>query len=236
MNLLQPQDRRSPAAGDSKEAVAARARLLAAGVGHHTLEVVVERASALVSSDGVVVDLGSGSGDALAQLVSRRPLTAVGIDLSAAAVEHAARRFPQITWVVANADRRLPILDHSVSLILSLHARRNAAESVRALSPNGWLVAAVPGSDDLVELREAVQGMRVERGRAELFLEEHAAQFELVERFIVREHHTLGGDALRDLLRTTYRGARASAARRVEELTALDVTLSSEVLLLRTIS
>ena len=184
----------------------------------------------------MVVDLGSGSGDALAQLVSRGPLTPVGIDLSTAAVEHAARRFPQITWVVANADRRLPILDHSVSLILSLHARRNAAESVRTLSPNGWLVATVPGLDDLAELREAVQGMRVERGRAELFLQGHAAQFELVERFVVREHHTLGGDALRDLLRTTYRGARASAARRVEELTALDVTLSSEVLLLRTAS
>ncbi len=32
VNLLQPQDRRSPNAGDSKDALAARAALLAAGV------------------------------------------------------------------------------------------------------------------------------------------------------------------------------------------------------------
>jgi 23S rRNA (guanine745-N1)-methyltransferase len=213
--------------------VAARARLLAAGVGRHILEAVVDRASALVSSEEAVVDLGSGSGDGLAQLTSRQPLTAVGIDLSTAAVEHAARRFPHITWVVANADRRLPILDHSVSLILSLHARRNAAECGRTLSRHGWLIAAVPAPDDLVELRLAVQGIGIERARGEVLLEEHAAQFALVERTTIRERHLLGRDALRDLLCGTYRAARASAAQRAEQLTALDVTLSSEVLVLR---
>src|SRR5690606_6437764 len=138
VNLLQPQDRRSRAPGDSTEAVEARARLVSAGVGRALFDAVAARASALeLGACPVVADLGSGTGDALGALASVRPLNGVGIDLSVAAAGHAARRFPSLTWVVANADRRLPLLDRSVQLILSLNARRNPAECARVLEPGG---------------------------------------------------------------------------------------------------
>ncbi len=145
----------------------------------------------------------------------------------------AAKRFPQLTWVVANADRRLPIVDDSAALVLSLHARRNPSECARVLKPGGWLLAGLAAADDLIELRQLVQGRGVERPRADLFLEEHAGQFALEDRFIVKERHTLERDVLGDLLRGTYRGARTSVARRLETLDTLEVTLSTEVLLLR---
>ena len=44
VTLLQPQDRKSREAGDRREAIEARARLLAAGVGRTVLERVVEHA------------------------------------------------------------------------------------------------------------------------------------------------------------------------------------------------
>jgi SAM-dependent methyltransferase len=135
LNLLQPQDRRSSNAGDSKDAIAARASLLAAGVGRALVNAVAAKAAALdLPDDPVVVDLGSGSGDAIAALAERRSVVGVGIDLATAAAEHAARRFPSHTWVVANADRRLPLLDRSVHLLLSLYGRRNPEEP-RACSP-----------------------------------------------------------------------------------------------------
>ena len=106
VNLLQPQDRRSAAPGDSRAAVEARASLLAAGIGRTLIEAVANRAATLDLPDTpVVVDLGCGSGDALAAL-TKRAGTGVGIDLSTAAVERAARHFPDRTWVIANADRR----------------------------------------------------------------------------------------------------------------------------------
>src|SRR5690606_1269304 len=115
VNLLQPHDRRSPAPGDSREAVEARARLVSAGVGRRLVDAVVERVSRLALGDSpVVAALGSGIGDALGALADTRPVNGVGIDLSAAAADRAARRFPRLTWVVANADRRLPLLDRSV--------------------------------------------------------------------------------------------------------------------------
>ena len=232
VNLLQPQDRRSLAAGDSKAAVKARAALLSAGVGRHVIDAVVPRAAALDLGDhAVAVDLGSGTGDALGALALARPLTGVGIDLSTAAAEHAARRFPAVTWVVANADRRVPMLDHSAHLVLSLHGRRHANECARVLTSPGFLLVAVPAPDDLVELRALVQGEGTERDRVAGVLADHEPFFTLLDQTTVRERRRLDRETLLHLLRATYRGERVSATARVEALETLEVTLASEMLL-----
>jgi hypothetical protein len=49
----------------------------------------------------------------------------------------------------------------------------------------------------------------------------------------VRSRHQHEGGALRELLRGTYRGARASVASRVESLDAREVTLSTDIAILR---
>ncbi len=234
LNLLQPQDRRSTVAGDPRAAIQARARLLASGVGQTILDQIVGRAAALgLAPDAVVVDLGSGSGEVLATLSTKYSIAGVGIDLAAAAAEHAARRFPGLTWIVANADRRLPLLDGAVDLILSVHGRRNAAECVRVLKPQGHLLIAAPAEDDLIELRAALLGEAVRRDRTDAIVSEHAPELALVERGTAREQHALTSGALRDLLRGSYRGARFKLADRVDALESLTVTLASDILLFR---
>ena len=179
VNLLQPQDRRSPTAGDSKEAVEARSRLLASGIGRTILDAWVEMALGLDLAPGnLVVELGAGAGDGLGQLAARTEIGGVGIDLSTAAASQAARRFPRLTWVVANADRRVPIVDRSASLVLSLHARRNPAECARILAA-GHLLVAIPAADDMIELRGAVMGDGVLRDRVEGVVAEHSSLFDL---------------------------------------------------------
>jgi len=229
INLLQPQDRRSLTAGDASAVVEARARLFAAGIGRSLVDAVRQRFESRRPSDSAVVaDLGSGSGDALAACLADSPATGVGIDLSVAAGRHAARRYPALTWVVANADRRLPLIDNRFSFLLSLHGRRNPAECARALAPDGVLLVAVPAPDDLVELRSLVQGTGIERSRVEALLKDHEKWFRPLERFSSREQHRLGRESLLDLLHTTYRGARASATSRVSALSTLDVTVASD--------
>jgi 23S rRNA (guanine745-N1)-methyltransferase len=230
INLLQPQDRRSLAAGDSREAVAARARLLGAGVGQQIVAAFAELAASYLADQAVVADLGSGTGDLLAALHALRAIDGVGIDLSAAAIDHAARRFPDHTWVVANADRRLPLLDRSVDLVLSLHGRRNAADTERVLTRGGHLIVGIPAHDDLIELRTSVLGSGVDRDRGEALISELASSFSIITRASAREQHHLDRASLVDLLHGTYRGIRTSSAARVEALTELDVTLASEFL------
>jgi 23S rRNA (guanine745-N1)-methyltransferase len=234
LNLLQPQDRRSLTAGDASTVVEARARLFAAGIGSSLLEAVRQRfASRKLADDPAVADLGSGSGDALAACLANSPATGVGIDLSVAAGRHAARRFPLLTWVVANADRRLPLIDNRLSLLLSLHGRRNPAECARVLAPDGLVFVAVPAADDLIELRSLVQGKRVERSRVEAVLKDHEGLFKPIEQFSCREHHQLIRASLLDLLHATYRGARTSANARVAQLSTMDVTVASDCVVLR---
>src|SRR3954464_5063685 len=72
VNLLQPQDRRSPDAGDTAAAIEARRRLLAAGIGRGVVNAFVEHAAAIATgAANVVVDLGCGAGDALGLLQTR---------------------------------------------------------------------------------------------------------------------------------------------------------------------
>jgi hypothetical protein len=99
------------------------------------------------------------------------------------------------------------------------------------LAPHGTLIVAIPAADDLIELRGAVQGLRVERNRGNAVVAEHDRLFSEVDRFEIREQKTLEPHALIDLLRITYRGARLSAAGRVDALTARSVTLATEVFL-----
>lgn len=233
VNLLQPQDRRSREAGDARAAVEARARLFAQGVGRAGVDRIVDVARGLLGDGASVVDLGSGSGETLEAIARARGIIGVGVDLSTAAVELASRRCPIVTWVVANADRRVPLLDASVDLVISQHARRNPLECARLLRPGGHLLVSVPAADDLIELRHAVQGSGVLRSRADLVVSEHAQNFELVSREEVRERHMLDRAALLDVLRGTYRGARISAAPRLETLTELELTFASEVCLFR---
>ena len=233
LNLLQPQDRRSHEAGDAKDVVQARAAAITAGVGRALFTRVAEIAAPWLTSDAVVVDLGSGTGDALSVLAGQVRIAGIGIDLSPAAADLAAKRFPSLCWVVANADRRLPLADRSVSVALSLHGRRNAGECARVLRSEGRLIAAVPAADDLVEIRTALYGRADEQSRAPGVLAEFEHEFSLEERLTVRDRLTLPPDVLRALLRITYRGARTSAAAQVSALSALHVTLASELFIFK---
>ena len=140
-----------------------------------------------------MLDLGCGTGEALERVTAAAGAGGIGIDISVDAIDRAARRAPALTWVVANADRRLPLLDASVGLVLSFNARRNPAECARVLAPGSRLLVAVPAPDDLIELRALVQGEGAARERADAVVEEHAPFFALGARDRLAERHTLDG-------------------------------------------
>jgi 23S rRNA (guanine745-N1)-methyltransferase len=234
VNLLQPQDRRSKVPGDSAEAVAARRALLDGGFGQaleEALHACLERAGLRLRARAA--DLGCGEGTYLASLARRFDLEAYGVDLSSAAVEAAAKRHGECTWIVANADRRLPFATGSLDLVLSVDGRRNAPEVARVLAPRGALVAAVSAEDDLAELREAVLGELRASDRAEALCAEFAPHFELVERTTVRDKRPMDAQGLQQLAAATYRCGRRREQQALAALPSLELTSSHHVLLLR---
>jgi 23S rRNA (guanine745-N1)-methyltransferase len=233
-NLLQPQDSKSKHPGDPKEAVLARRRFLEAGHGDFLAAALLEIFDALpLPPRPAVLDVGCGEGFFLGTLAGEREIEGHGIDLSVPAIELAARRWPGLSWFVVNADRALPYADASFDLALSLTARRNAPELRRVLKPSGRLLIAIPGEDDLIELREAVLGEGVRRDRIPAVSAELAGHFELKAHQTIRQQSRLDAPSLRDLLASTYRGARQSERRRAEDLAAMEVTFHLDLLTFR---
>ncbi len=231
VNLLQPGDRRSRAAGDRPEASLARERLERRGVGDRLRARVAERVLGSFAAQGrgpVIAELGCGSGALLAALQEAFAggAAALGIDLSVSGVERAARRFPGVEFAVANADRRLPLGDGSVDVLVSVQGPKQPAEFARVLAPTGRLLVAVPGPRDLLELRAAVLGEGREVNRAAAAIESFALVFRVEATESVEEHHALAGSELADALEASYRGARRGERERLAELEELQVTFA----------
>jgi 23S rRNA (guanine745-N1)-methyltransferase len=233
-NLLQPQDRRSSAAGDRDAALEARARWIERGLADGLILALGRELHRIALEPGALVaDLGCGDGALTARLLAERRVHACGVDLAVRAVRGAARRAPSITWAVANADRGLPFPDGSIDVLLSIYGRRPVAEMRRVLRAGGHLVAVLPAEDDLIELRDIVQGRGDARDRSGSLLEELAPSFTLEGRTAWRERARLARPGIEDALALTYRGARRRERERLGSLETLEVTLAAEILRFR---
>ena len=215
-NLLQPQDSRSRQPGDSAAAVAARRRLHDLGITAPLLSAIHQTAA--LTSDDTVLDAGCGDGFYLGSLASQTGCQAYGTDISVPAIDAAARRYPQVEWVVANADRFIPYADNSFSLILSITARRNMGEFQRVLKDNGRLLIAIPAPDDLTEIRGP------SRDRAARTIEEFVPHFRLVSQTRTTTKANLEASAIEDIRLAIYRPMQAAPA------TAMQVTFSLDIL------
>lgn len=236
LNLMQPQDRRAAAPGDSREVVNARRRLLDRGLGallRDELELVLSERDGAGPRPPAMLDAGCGEGTHLAELRRRLRVEAWGVDISAAAIDLAARRHPTVRWIVANADRRLPFADGSFGAVMTITGPKNPPEFARLIAPAGLLVVVVSGPDDLAELREAILGAAFELERTPRMVELFGDHFVLEGERDVRSRMRLDRAELRDLLAITYRGARHRERERAEALDALEVTLSWRVLSFR---
>lgn len=234
ISLLQPQDRKSRSPGDTAAAVDARRRLVEQGIEANIVAELAAFASKVATArNGNLLDAGCGEGSVTMAMSVATGLQPVGVDISSSAVDRAARRYPTGTWIVANADRDLPIVDGCASLVTSVVARRNPGEFFRVLESDGVCLVVVPGEDDLAELREVVLGANVGRDRTAAVESEFAEGFELIGRRSIRDRVRLERGAIEDVLVSTYRGARVAERERAAAVKSLDVTLSREALAFR---
>ena len=231
VNLLQPQDRRSKTPGDSAEAVAARRRFMERGFARPLVEQIVD--SLPLERGDALLDAGCGEGHHLAAFQRKYGVDAHGVDISVPAIDLAAKTYRDCTWVVANADRMLPYADGSFAAVATITARLNPDEFRRVLAADGTLLAVLPAADDLVELREAILGERVERDRGDRTVEMFAPKFTLLSRRRIAHVARLDAEAIADVMSSSYRALRTRERHKLEELTFSDVTLARDLLLFR---
>ncbi|BDC50021.1 hypothetical protein F183_A23370 [Bryobacterales bacterium F-183] len=216
VNLLQPQDRKSKNPGDTVEAVQGRRRLHDSGATQPLLAAI--RDLLQPSTHDAILDAGCGEGFYLGSLGIPN---SHGVDISIPAIDAAARRYPSVQWVVANADRMLPYRDSSFDVALSITARMNAGGFLRVLRPGGMLLVAIAAPDDLIELRGEGREDRLTRTQNDF------SAFDFIKQHRVTCHAELDPATLQGLLHAIYRPLTAAPT------AATRVTFSLDLLLYR---
>lgn len=229
VNLLQPQDKKSKTPGDTNDAVQARRRFLDRGFVDPLTQQIV--AQLPLDAEQTLLEVGCGEGHHLAAFRRAYDVDGYGTDLSVPAIELAAKRHPDCDWTIANADRFLPYADASFDAVMSITARLNVDEFRRVTA--GSLLIVIPGADDLIELREAVLGERVERDRTDRTIEMFAPRFRFERHTHLRHEALLDRDAMLDVMSSSYRGLRTREKERLASLEAMRVTFSRDALLFR---
>lgn len=147
--------------GDSKEMVMARRQFLDGGAYEKLRAALCELVLSEAPAEKLrVLDAGCGEGyytGAVAKALkeSGRELEMLGADISKSATAYAAKRDKQTFYITANSFK-LPIADAGADIILSLFAPAPAGEFARILAPGGKVIMAVPGTEHLWELKEAI--------------------------------------------------------------------------------
>ena len=233
-NLTQPQDKKSLNPGDNRDAVLARHRWLERG---HSAGLVMTLEPWIfnLAPQSRIMDLGCGNGSFGPALFPDRASNFCGIDLSKSAIKlaavHVSKAWPEATWVLANADRGLPVVDSSVDCIVSLFGRRPVSEISRALSPGGRCIVAVPGEEDLIELREKVQKEGKRRSRVAAIIEEMKGNgLQCVDQKQWQTQVEIGPDEIADALAMTYRARRRSEESLIATIDRIKVTLAADLM------
>ncbi len=250
VNLL-PSRKLPRLAGDSKEMLRARQRFLERG--HYerlsdALNLLVagelaERPEPAEAPAGCVLDVGCGPGYYLGRLQDRlrqrlepggqgAQLDFYGIDIARDAARLAARQYPDIQFVVADSQRRIPLADRSVRVLLDVFAPRNAAEFARVVAPGGFLLVVIPRPDHLVELRAGADLLAIEEQKQERVIERFAPTFELTRTTEVAYEIEPGGDDLVNLVLMTpnYRHLTPAALDAIRARGPARVTVSVAIL------
>ncbi len=248
-NLLPVQHKKSRSPGDDKTMVAARQRFLNAGHYQAIASAVNQQVAAFIkdqlltkqsATKTAVIDAGCGEGyytDQLFQyltnlealLTVNQPLDILGTDISKQAIQAAARRNPDIQWLVANSTS-LPVEDSAADILLCLFSPIISEEFQRCLQDSGQLIVASTGPEHLLELRQRLYNeVKQESYQPHSVLQAHFKQ--VASTHVYRQLALADNRSILDLLSMTPHYWRASPERKrhLQSVTQLDLTLDIQI-------
>ncbi len=199
VNLHLVQHKHSKQPGDTPASVAARQAFLQAGFYAPLQQAVVSQLAQLQPKN--LLDIGCGEGYYTTAMQNQVQYCCVGVDIAKTAVQRAAKRSKEVTWVVG-ASATLPVLNASIDVCVSLFSPIPVAEILRVLTQKGYLIIATPATNHLTGLRAALFD-RVEPHQPEKCLNALIQDFELRHSDVIYHDFVLNQAQLQHLIAMT---------------------------------
>lgn len=213
VNLLRSHSRKPGIMGDTAPMLKARREFLDRGhferLARLVAEGVEEHLSAVPDGDGCVAEIGSGEGYNIGrtgQYLAERGkahIRCFGMDRSRDAARMAAKRYPDITFFVADVWEKVLFRDRSIRVLLDIFSPRNPDEFARVLEPGGLLLLVIPGEAHLAELRRELDLLGMESDKEERAMQRFSRGFRLARRRTLEYDMHLDGPELRALVEMT---------------------------------
>ena len=175
-----------------------------------------------------ILDAGCGEGY-YTDGIYRDNRTVIGIDISKTALQKAAPKNRNITYIAASLFD-LPIQNESIDLLFSLFAPYAGDEFQRVLKQDGIMVLGIPGENHLIELKNVIYEKPYKNQVKNYELS--GFEFQKAEKIETKIHLQNQEDIL-NLFRMTpyYYRTRQEDLEKIHSLTEFDVTISFELLI-----
>lgn len=213
VNLLAVQHKKSLNPGDNAEMVKARRDFLAAGHYQPLSSAILPLLADLKPHS--ILDIGCGEGYYTQAMRTIAP-EVIGFDIAKLAVQYAAKRFKDITWLVANSSL-LPVADQSIDVISSFFSPLPISEMLRVLKPDGHVLVITPGPAHLLNIRSALFDT-VRQHQPQKFIDDFAPNFTLSTDHSISFNLHLNSQDLAHILSMTPYAWRAKPEKRSQIL------------------
>jgi 23S rRNA (guanine745-N1)-methyltransferase len=248
LNLLAAGGRAPRTPGDTKEMLQARTRFVRRGFFRPLIDAVGDIVRELIddllgSSRPCVLDVGCGEGYLIGgvqrnlaeQLPDHFPCF-LGSDVSKEAARQAARHHPEVLFVVADTNVKLPFA--AVDVLLNAFAPRNPAEFHRVTRSDARVLVVIPTARHLIEARQVLNLLNVQGEKERVVVEQLAGRFELTQVQPIEYAINLNQDDVGNLILMTpnyWHRARRGIDERIST-EALETTVSLSILLFRRVA
>lgn len=201
--------------GDTKEMLRARRAFLEAGYYQPLSDaidgIVLRHLSTrgTMSGQATILDAGCGEGYYLGRLqeallgAGEFSYRLVGMDISKEAIRIAAKRYPELLFVVADLKQHFVLLDQSINVLLNIFAPRNSPEFARVLIPGGILLVAIPTPEHLLSLRALLSLLTIQEQKEQQVAALFSEEFELIEAKTIAYHMRLNRQAIEQIVMMT---------------------------------